>query len=176
MKRVISEVHVESAWDNLIYKSLKHWIPKHPDARLMLIVDTCPFCFHILVPYDLHKRYRELARLASVGLHVHLSSRGRWHVNALSYSQQYVMLKNGVNYLKECGIETSHFAAGHFDFNKDTVKACHILGLTNIHYLEFEKDKETIAWAEKEYPDITFISAVKRFTHDCTIYTRGLRK
>lgn len=174
MKRVISEVHVESAWDNLIYTSLKHWIPKHPDARLMLIVDTCPFCSHVLVPYDLHKRYRKLAGLASVGLHVHLSSRGRWHVDALSHYKQMVMLLNGVNYLKECGIETSHFAAGHFDFNKDTVKACHKLGLTNFHYHDFPKDKPVVEWAEKECPNIAFISAVNVFTHDITIHSKRL--
>jgi len=176
MKRIIHEVHVEHIDRLDVYASLRKWTLKNPKARLMLMVDMCPFCTFILLCHLAQTRFAELSKSSPVGLHVHLSRRGKLALTEMSYKQQYDMLKKAVEYLKECGITTSHFAAGHFDFNKDTVKACHELGLTNIHYHEFERDKETIALAKKEYPSIKFISAVKLFTHDYTIFERGLRK
>lgn len=174
MKRIIHEVHVEHVGRLDVYASLKQWALKNPKARLMLMVDLCPSCNFILLCHLTQIRFAELSKSSPIGLHVHLSLRGKWSVTEMSYEQQYNMLKTAVEYLKECGLTTSHFAAGHFDFNKDSINACHELGLTNFHYLNFRKDKLVVEWAKKEYPNMVFISAVKVFTHDITIHSKRL--
>lgn len=169
---MIKEVHVEFACRDPIYAALKRWIPTHPQARLMLLVDSCPHCQHLLFPCHVYGRYKTLAALAPVGLHVHLAFNRHWWVSQLTYEEQYLMLQNGVEFLKDCGVEPSHFVPGNFKFDKDTLKACYALGLTIFHWEEREENKPTVSWAKEEYPRMQFVSALKCYTHDWTIHEK----
>lgn len=170
---MVNEVHLEFVCRDEVYEALKRWLPRNPEARLMLLIDSCPHCNHYLFPCGIEKtrrRYKELIECAPIGLHTHLFYQRHWWVSTLTYEQQYELLQNGVKFIESCGGETSHFAPGNWQFNKDTIMACHELGLTNFHWHEHERNKNVVAWAKKNLKKFRFISTVKNYTHDWTIH------
>ncbi len=166
---MINEVHVEFLCRDLIFKSVKEWILDKPGARLMFLVDSCPHCNELLIPCDILERYRELAETNPIGLHTHLFYPRHWWVDNLTYDQQYDMLLNGLKYLRPIDDEITHFAPGNWRFTRDSIRACHELGLLNFHWHDGPHNRETVTWAQKHYKDINFISAKGRYTHDWTI-------
>ena len=170
---MISEVHVEFICRDGIWTSLRTWAAQNPQARLMLLIDSCPHCEHRLFPCDVKSRYWKLSHANPIGLHTHLFYPRHWWVDNLTYDQQYTMLRNGVSFLEELNIKTTHFVPGNWRFNRDSVEACYELGLLDFHWHEHEDNKETVEWAKKIYKDMTFISAKGCYTHDWTIHHKN---
>jgi len=166
---MINEVHVEFLCRDHIFESVKKWVVDNPNARLMFLVDSCPHCNRLLIPCDILERYSELAETNPIGLHTHLFYPRHWWVDSLTYDQQYNMLLNGIKYLHPIDDDITHFAPGNWRFNKDTIDACHKLGLTNFHWHEHEDSHETVEYAKENY-DMNFISSKGRYTHDWTIH------
>ena len=167
---MITEVHVEFICRDELYVSLREWAIKNPQARMMLLADSCPHCFSALSPCDVRERYRKLSTTNPIGLHIHLFYPRHWWVDSFTYEQQHIIIENGLKTLSACNGKTTHFAPGNWKFNKDTVRACHELNLLNFHWHEYEDNKETVEWAQKHYKDMIFISAKGHYTHDWTIH------
>jgi len=169
---MIDEVHVEFLCRDAVFDSLKNWLSGKPGVRLMFLVDSCPYCNRLLIPCNIVDRYRELAVENPVGLHTHLFYPRHWWVDKLVYEQQYNMLSNGVKYLHQIDGDITHFAPGNWKFNRDTVKACHELGLTDFHWHEYPENADTVKWGKKNYGGMNFISSKNHYTHDWTIYMK----
>lgn len=167
---MINEVHVEFLCRDPIFESVKKWILDKPDARLMFLVDSCPHCNRLLIPCDILERYGELAETNPIGLHTHLFYPRHWWVDNLTYEQQYDMLLNGIKYLHTVDDDITHFAPGNWRFTKDSITACHELGLLNFHWHEHEENRGIVEWGKREYPDMDFTSAKGHYTHDWTIH------
>lgn len=138
----------------------------------MFLVDSCPHCNKLLIPCDIIKRYRDLAERNPIGLHTHLFYPRHWWVEKLTYNQQYDMLLNGIKYLQPISDDITHFAPGNWQFTRNSIKACHELGLLNFHWHGYKENRDTVEWAKRNYADMKFISARNHYTHDMTIHIK----
>jgi len=188
MEIVGLEVHVERCSQPEVYGQIKRWVLTHHSVRLLFVGTGKyrPSC----------KQLNALAKISPIGLHTHLaffSIKDQIEhfrkikesfakkaeiltdiMDSKTYEYQYAKIKTGLDYFNDCGLKNiTHFTAGNFCFNKDTIKACHLLGLTNFHWTIYpnwsnktkDRIKNLVTWGKNTYKDMEFIY-VKAWVHD----------
>lgn len=128
------EIHVESIEVDETYVKLLNYLNEHPKVRLMLLVKDWP---NVTTTKLVRERYAQLRKLNyTFGLHVHIAVKSE--INNVPYEDQLMAIRFGRDFLAGLNITTTHFAPGWFSYNRDTLKACHDLGLTYFHTTYFD--------------------------------------
>ena len=155
------EIHIERI--NETFNKLIKWIKKHPETMLMPTFSIKPPSRKVLEKY----RYLVENFENSFGLHVYISNGLYSPPPPLQdYKTQYEIIKRGLEYLRELGVETIDFTSGNWNYNYDTFIACRELGLINVHI----KLKEIPKITEKHgIPKGIRIIPVVRHLHDYDI-------
>jgi hypothetical protein len=122
----VTEVHVETLYNETCYVKLLAYCIKHP--TVMLMIEISPSDDNLT-----KSRIIELRKEVSnaFGLHVHIAVDPE--IADVSYNEQYRLIKHGVDFLQSINITVTDFAPGFWAFDDNTVKACANLGLTRFH-------------------------------------------
>ena len=133
----VDEVHVEKVEDSLCFTRFMDWYFRLGRRPMVMVLVKKGFRDERLGKL----RIGLMRYFCPIGLHVHLAIEAE--IDSVPYRKQFDVLKYGVDFLRDCGVDVKDLACGWFSFNEDTLYACKRLGL-RLHIWHGQEWKVTV--------------------------------